>query len=140
MCNAIPAYAISGKAYVHDGDTISISYQKIRLHGIDAPEMGQMCYRHRKKYDCGKEAKWALFHKIKNKNVRCRIVDTDRYRRKVGVCFIGSLNINEWLVEQGHALAYRRYSTDYVPNEINARKARRGVHVGKHLKPWEVRR
>ena len=34
---------VTGKSRVIDGDTIWIGDTKIRLHGIDAPEMKQTC-------------------------------------------------------------------------------------------------
>jgi endonuclease YncB( thermonuclease family) len=58
----------------------------------------------------------------------------------VGRCLVGDLDINEWLVTQGLALAYRRYSLDYVAAEDQARAASRGMWAGSFEPPWEWRR
>ena len=44
------------------------------------------------------------------------------------------------MVANGLALAYRRYSLDYVDEEADAQAARRGIWVGEFVKPWEWRR
>ncbi len=49
-------------------------------------------------------------------------------------------DLEEWLVSQGWALAYRRYSLDYVDEEADAQAARRGIWAGGFVKPWEWRR
>ena len=115
--------AIAGAATVIDGDTIEIHGQRIRLHGIDAPELGQMCVAEGKRYRCGQEAAFALADKIGRKPVTCRERDIDRYGRIVAVCYLVPSqcsmreNLNAWLVSEGWALAYRRYSVDYIDEE-----------------------
>lgn len=48
--------------------------------------------------------------------VACEARDTDRYGRIVAVCSQSGIDLNAWMVEEGHALAYRQYSKDYVPS------------------------
>jgi endonuclease YncB( thermonuclease family) len=72
--------------------------------------------------------------------VTCDERDVDRYERIVGRCLVGALDINEWLVSQGLALAYRRYSRDYVATEDEARAAGRGMWAGRIEPPWDWRR
>ena len=69
----------------------------------------------------------------------CRRKDIDRYGRIVAVCWIGSDNLNAWMVWQGWAVAYRRFSTDYVLHEDAAKKARRGLWRGEFHMPWDWR-
>ena len=76
---------------------------------------------------------------IGRRTVSCDERDVDRYGRIVGRCLVGEVDINEWLVAQGLALAYRRYSLDYVAAEDQAREAGLGMWAGKFKPPWEWR-
>ena len=111
------AAEIIGAATVIDGDTIEIRGQRIRLHGIDAPEGGQLCERHGSRYRCGQQASLALADKNGTRPVTCEQRDIDRYKRIVAVCRDGEEDLNAWMVLQGHAVAYRRYSKDYIEAE-----------------------
>lgn len=134
-----PGYII-GRATVVDGDTIKIRGQSIRLFGIDALEGRQHCIADGKRQRCAQRAALALADKIGARNVACAKVDRDRYGRIVGVCHAGGVNLNAWLVAEGWALAYRRYSRLYVEAEQTARLARKGIWRTRFVKPWDARR
>jgi endonuclease YncB( thermonuclease family) len=127
-------------ASVIDGDTIDIHGQRIRLHGIDAPESGQNCSRDGAEFLCGKTAAFALSDKIGRQVVNCEKRDTDRYQRVVAICTLNGVDLNRWLVQQGHAMAYRKYSTDYVVDEESAKSARAGIWAGEFVNPAEFRK
>ena len=140
---------ISGNAQVIDGDTIKINSKKIRLYGIDAPEFKQICkktyltiiiFSFTKDYPCGKISTVELKKKINNKVITCKILDIDKYKRLIGECYKRNLNLNSWLVSNGYAVAYRKYSKKYVSNEINAKNKKLGVWQGKFEMPWDYRR
>ena len=125
-----------------DADTLEVAGQKVRLHGIDAPESAQSCRQaggHR--YPCGEHATQALRTRIGPDAVTCTIEGRDRYDRALGICYAADgTDLNGWLVRQGHALAYRRYSTQYVPEEDQAKAAQAGLWAGAFIKPWDWRR
>lgn len=133
--------AISGRASVVDGDTIDIRGARLRLHGIDAPESSQLCTTHGgSRWRCGQRAALALDEYIAGRTVRCERRDVDRYGRIVAECFLGGQSLNRWLVQQGWAVAYRQYSTEYVVDEDRARRAGRNIWSGHFDMPSEHRR
>lgn len=139
--SAAPAMAetITGTASVIDGDTLEIRGGRIRMQGIDAPESRQLCEKGGKRYLCGKDAANALADKIGRQTVSCATEETDKYGRAVAVCRAGGADLNQWMVAQGYALAYRKYSTAYAPDEDAARAAKRGIWAGTFEDPEQWR-
>lgn len=132
--------SLSGQATVIDGDTLEIHGQRIRLHGVDAPESRQTCERaDGSEYRCGQAAAFALADWIGRAVVSCDPRDRDRYKRVVAVCSVRGEDMGAWLVRSGHALAFRRYSLDYVAAEEQARMAGAGIWQGRFVAPWEWR-
>ena len=140
---------ISGFAKVVDGDTIKINSKKIRLYGIDAPEKKQKCKKiyltisfmsFTKDYMCGEVSTQKLIKKINKQKLNCNILDVDRYKRLIGECFKRNINLNSWMVSNGFAVAYRKYSKKYVSDEINAKNNKLGIWQGKFEMPWDYRR
>ena len=143
LLGVVPSLAeeIVGKPRIIDGDTIELGGKRIRLYGIDAPESKQTCVLDGKPWNCGQEATWALAYVLAEHWVTCRQTDIDRYNRIVAVCFVGGdHNINEYMVRNGWALAYRQYSMDYVSSEADAQREKIGLWKGKFEKPWDWRR
>jgi len=117
--SAVAQDRIVGVASVIDGDTIEIHGTRIRLHGIDAPESQQECIRRDgRAWRCGQQAALALSDHIARAAVSCVPRDRDRCGRVVAVCSMGSEDLNRWMVANGWAVAFRRYSFDYVANEV----------------------
>ena len=140
---------ISGFAKIVDGDTIKINSKKIRLYGIDAPEKKQKCKKtyltisfmsFTKDYMCGEVSTQKLIKKINKQKLNCNILDVDRYKRLIGECFKRNINLNSWMVSNGYAVAYRKYSKKYVSDEINAKNNKLGIWQGKFEMPWDYRR
>ncbi|MFW6076389.1 MAG: thermonuclease family protein [Hyphomicrobiales bacterium] len=130
-----------GRATVIDGDTLDIRGERLRLHGIDAPEAGQWCLDGAaERYRCGQRAALALADRIGAANIRCDLLDRDRYDRHVARCFHADTDLNEWMVRHGQAVAYRQYSMDYAAAEAGARDSRSGLWQGAFDLPWEWRR
>ncbi len=143
---ATPALAdVTGPARVIDGDTLEVQGERIRLHGIDAPESRQLCRLDGKPWQCGKDAANALAEKIARRLVTCQDLGRDRYERIIARCAVAGEDIGAWMVSEGLALAYRRYSLDYVDQErvatlIAPPTAQRGAPVGHRSGGGGVRR
>ena len=150
---ASPLQAVAGEAIfdlsgpvtvtrVVDGDSLRSGPLKIRVHGIDAPERKQRCKTAAgKDWDCGAAAKRAMENIIQGSSeLRCSLVDVDRYGRLIMRCLAGDTDIGEAIVEQGLAMAYRRYSQDYVTAEQDAKRAERGIWQGRFDAPWDWRK
>ena len=136
-----PAYArIAGPATVTDGDSIRVSGSRIRLFGIDAPESQQTCVTGGQRWRCGLSATRALRKVIAGRPVVCTERDRDGYGRIVAVCRAGGEDINAWMVAQGMAVAYTKYSRAYVGQQRSAKAARRGLWRGDFVTPWDWRR
>ena len=134
------AQGITGPARVIDGDTLDISGQRIRLHGIDAPEKAQTCQIEGVPWACGVAAWGELVQLVAGKDLTCEARDVDRYGRVVAVCTADGEDINAAMVAQGWALAYRQFSNDYVGQEGEAHDARLGMWRGEFVAPWDWRR
>lgn len=131
---------IIGTASVIDGDTIDVHGERIRLHGIDSPEGRQRCIRGGTEWRCGTEAANSLSEFIGRFPVTCAVVDIDRYKRNVATCSVRGTDINYWMVEQGLAVAYQRYSHAYDGAENEARHAKRGLWSSEFEMPWDWRK
>ena len=124
-----------------DGDTIHIGKLKYRLYGIDAPEVKQECKKNNKKYLCGVEAAKFLKSLIRDdENVSCVNKNIDRYNRIVAVCYHRNENLNRLMVRNGWAIAYKRYSKDYVEDEHYAKKNKLGIWEGQFIEPYKWRK
>jgi endonuclease YncB( thermonuclease family) len=132
--------SLIGPARVLDGDTIAIADERVRLHGIDAPELDQTFWCDGKELNCGAMAQAALEALIAGITLRCEAIERDRYGRLVAKCFSPKgVDICRRMVASGWALAYRHYSEDYIDAEDAAREAFRGLWRGSFTKPWEWR-
>ncbi len=129
--------SIKGRAAIIDGDTIIISTLKIRLLGIDAPELRQFCGIKKAKYACGLEAKEYLKKLIANKPVTCYWDKKDKYQRVLATCQTKKVdNINAAMVRDGWAVSYY----DYFKEEQEAKKKKNGIWRSKFQQPREWRR
>ncbi|GLQ36241.1 succinoglycan biosynthesis protein [Amylibacter marinus] len=126
---------------VVDGDTLILYGKSIRLEGIDAPEAGQSCLDKRgKKWACGTAASAALVKLLRGGKLRCKTLDIDRYGRSLARCHVGRNDINAEMVSMGMAWAFVRYSQEYVPQEQDAKRGKRGIWQGRATPAWEYRR
>ncbi|MBL6758675.1 MAG: thermonuclease family protein [Pelagibacteraceae bacterium] len=125
---------------VVDGDTIHIGKTKYRFHGIDAPEMSQVCMKDNKNIKCGVVAKDKLLEKIGSQKVTCKQEAIDRYKRIVAECFVNNESLSGYLVKNGYAFAYRKYSKKFIEDEEYAKKNKLGLWAMNFQYPWDYRK
>jgi endonuclease YncB( thermonuclease family) len=140
LTGAAYAAEISGRARIVDGDTIAIADSKIRFEGIDAPETDQVCLDQRgAKWLCGITARDQLAEHVGGRSLDCTPSGTDTYHRTLAVCRVDGEDLNAWMVHEGWALAFTRYSRAYAADEEAAREAGRGLWSGAFIAPWDWR-
>ena len=130
----------SSKVKIVDGDTIYLKNEKIRFSGIDTPEIKQTCNKNNETIKCGIQAKELLINKIGNNKVKCIKNGIDKYNRILAECFVNNQSISKYLVREGYAFAYRKYSTKYVQDEDYAKKNKKGMWAMTFEYPWDYRR
>ena len=144
------------KVIITDGDSLKIGKEKIRLFGIDAPELKQVCNHNRQTssgvvkkipYACG-EASKSYLKEILNApdyeiKIFCYYSKVDKYERLLAECFLGetsAINVNFEMVRRGHAVAYLRYSDKYLKAQEFAKKHELGIWKGDFEMPEEWRK
>jgi hypothetical protein len=111
----------------------------VRLHGVDAPEERQTCSRQAKAWSCGQAASDWLRDLVVGKQVYCTGQGKDAYGRTSAVCSGGGVELNRSLEESGWAVAFRKYSNAYVPEETRAKLAGLGIWSGIFVPPEQFR-
>lgn len=119
-------YTLTCLARVIDGDTINLKGMRVRLDGIDAPEMDQDCERGGVAEARGRQSGSFLAALISRDEVSCALHGEGRYGRVLGICQTAETNLNRTVVWAGQAVADTRYSWRYLPAEISARWEGRG--------------
>lgn len=135
----IPTTPFYGVATASDGDSLTVAGRRVRLFGIDAPEFDQTCTRGGQQWACGAAATEHLANLVTGREVRCIATGVDRYDRILARCTVGTTDINRTIVASGHAIAFRRYSADYVSAEDSAKANRRGIWAGTFQMPQAYR-
>ena len=124
-----------GKAIVNDGDSITLGAERIRLRGIDAPEINQICLKDGADYPCGRRARDALIRAVGENDVVCSGWQRDQYGRMLASCTAGEKNLNRLQVERGWAIAYGEFEAE----ETAARLNRTGLWAGTFDRPRDWR-
>ena len=143
---AVYAGLLEGKVVsVHDGDTITLldatqRQHKIRLAGIDAPELGQAY---------GRVSRQHLADQVAGRTVVIEWSKRDKYQRLVGKVLLNGRDINITLIEAGLAWHYKKYATEQSPEdrqrdaraEEKASASRLGLWQDSHpVPPWAYRK
>jgi endonuclease YncB( thermonuclease family) len=141
LARAALAADMSGSVRVVDGDTLDMASIRIRLWGIDAPEMKQTCQgKDGQIYECGRDSAAVMRELTRDRHVECESRDRDRYGRVVAVCRTESGEINSAILRRGWAVDWPRYSDGrYRADEAAARAEGLGIWSGRFELPWEWR-
>ena len=132
--------ANSDQLIVTDGDTIRIGDERIRFSGIDAPEINQNCIYQDLMFNCGEFSKKLLLEKISDQEVICIKESTDQYGRTLAECFVGKESLSSYLVREGYAFAYRKYSDKFILDEEYAKIKSNGMWSMDFIFPWDFRK
>ena len=130
----------SDELKIIDGDTIHLNGEKIRFSGIDTPEIKQTCTKNSEIIKCGILAKELLIKIIANKKINCIREGKDRYKRTLAECFVNDLSLSSYLVKNGYAFAYRKYSKKFIADEDFAKSNKLGMWSMKFEYPWDWRK
>ena len=141
VASAFPLRVV-GNAYIIDGDTLQIQSHKIRLTGIDAPELTQTCQSPDKRlWACGQHAKRYLEQITHNQPITCTITTKDRYNRFLGRCRAHNEDLGSLLVQNGWAIAYGGSTGLYYRLlELKARFGGKNIWSGSFISPKEWRK
>jgi endonuclease YncB( thermonuclease family) len=132
---------VTGRYKVIDGDSLEYKGSRIRLKGIDAPELSQTCENDSgRSFDCGRDARSALQSIIGRAEIDCSSSTKDRYGRKLAYCTKGEIDINAEMVRQGWAIAYERHITSYTLVQLEAERTKRGLWAGTFEAPEDYRK
>ena len=134
--NDVKSYEIK----IIDGDTIHLNNEKIRFTGIDTPELKQTCNKNSEIIYCGIKAKQLLIDKIGKNKVNCVREGKDQYKRTLAECFVNDISLSRFLVREGYAFAYRKYSKKFIKDENFAKKNNKGMWSMKFDYPWDWRK
>jgi endonuclease YncB( thermonuclease family) len=129
------AETFAGQVRVIDGDSLAMGERRLRLKGIDAPELAQRCRRDSVEYACGVEARLRLRALIGGEAVSCVSDGVDRYGRDLVRCEAGGRDLNRIMVRSGHAVSFG----DYGNEEQVARRQGAGLWAGDFDLPKEWR-
>ena len=140
---------LRGTPEVRDGDTIVLQGRRLRLDGIDAPELGQSCRIKSRLYDCGMVARTALLDLTAGAEVVCRPLGPGPGGLTLARCFADDYDLSEGMTYTGWALALRRPQKPLrgtgrrrAPGQARllARQLRRPLGVARRQASGRVRR
>jgi endonuclease YncB( thermonuclease family) len=125
---------------VTSGDKIEMGNDTIRLDGVSAPLMGQLCDNPKlkiKEYNCGAEAYKYLVGLIERDKVKCIITEKHSKHEFSGVCRTEKYDLNKEMLKAGWVIALDNIDPEYLKLEAEARKKKLGIWQGDFMLPWQ---
>lgn len=143
MCvTSVHAADLTGVPKIQDGDEVSIGSTRIRLVGVDAPALEQLCLDAKgAHWKCGIAARDELIKHVGKKPWTCHTAQLDRRGRSLAKCTVDGEDIQKWMVQNGWALSFVRYSHAYDSDQKAAQAANAGLWQGAFIAPadWRIR-
>ncbi len=140
IAGAAMAEVFKGQARVIDGDEIELAGKRVRLYGIDAPELGQTCWYQNKEFPCGHYAKRNLWINVKDQRLTCREKSVGDGGVVVALCFDAQgRDVAGDLVRNGWALALPKQVEVYIKAAAEAKRQKLGLWNFRFTKPWDWR-
>tara|TARA_B100000678_G_scaffold175139_1_gene146033 strand:+ start:469 stop:1137 length:669 start_codon:yes stop_codon:yes gene_type:complete len=136
---ATSAQIVSGHATVVDGDTLEMTGERIRLFGIDAPEVDQTCIRGGIAWNCGEESVSFLAQLIHKNPIECEQRDRDDHGRMVAQCRANGIDLAGRMIDAGMAIALSPSSSLYGEREARAFEYRYGLWSSQFEVPADYR-
>lgn len=133
------AQDISGSGRAKDGDSLDMAGITVRLHGIDAPELDQICSRRGQSWACGREAAAKLAQLVSGAELRCEQHDVDQYDRIAASCTARHVDLGQAMVEAGLAVALPQFSDRYLGAEARAKTLKLGIWASDFQQPADHR-
>lgn len=132
-----PMETFAGSARAADGDSLYVAGREVRLAGMDAPELAQLCTRNGKSWPCGQVARQELADRVAGRTVLCRVRGHDRFGRALARCEADGRDLGAAMVRAGYAVGFG----DYAAQEAAARHERAGIWAGAFERPaaWRER-
>tara|TARA_B100000614_G_scaffold250008_1_gene259629 strand:- start:412 stop:927 length:516 start_codon:yes stop_codon:yes gene_type:complete len=139
ICPSAAFADISGDARILNGDTIQVGETPLRLYGIDAPEVDQMCENEMFEYPCGLVATGMLRDLVTGRPVTCVEQGKMPGGLTLAICYVEGEDLGEKLVRLGIALAHPEDGESYLEAQAAAQSANRSLWRGPFITPWDWR-
>jgi endonuclease YncB( thermonuclease family) len=131
---------LTGVARILDADTLVLNGERVRVQGIDSPELDQTCLDHTGSvWNCGIDARNRLVQHIGSRATSCVTNGKDVFGRWLATCSTDEGDLGAWLVREGIGMAFVRYSKKYAADEAVARSTQQGMWAGAFVAPWDWR-
>ena len=132
------AATLEGRPRIVDGDSLVLRDRRLRLVGLDAPELAQTCTKNGNEVPCGEMARDRLRQIVGSRAVLCETEGRDRYSRLLATCYAGDKDIGAEIVRSGWAVA----DGDYAWAEAQARAESAGIWSMQFTEPsaWRAER
>ena len=131
-----PLPPLAGRAGASDGDSFRMGETRVRLLGIDAPELAQLCdAADGRKWPCGRAARDRMASLLASAPVDCKPEGKDQYGRVLATCSVAGRDLGATMATEGFAIS----AGDYWHEEAEARQRGRGIWAGGFATPREWR-